>query len=97
MVGPGPPLAELDGEALLANRVRLWGLLSPYTHLAFFPGCLPAACSPLAHKRTSGRWGTLALVGPVPRSTMTWPEGRVLPSWWNSGIWSSCSTTGNGR
>ncbi|KAK1338353.1 hypothetical protein QTO34_001469 [Cnephaeus nilssonii] len=36
----------------------------PTTHLAFFPGCLPAVCFPLDHKRTSGRWGDTGPCGP---------------------------------
>lgn len=49
--------------------------LSPTTNLAFSPGCLPTVYFPLDHRRTSGKWGTLALVGPVLRSTMTWLVG----------------------
>lgn len=82
----------------MAERVPASGFVClPTTRLAFFPGCLPAVCFPLDHKRTFGRWGILALVGPVLRSTMTWLVGWEPPSWWSFGIWSSCSTTGNGK
>lgn len=81
----------------MAERVLASGFVClSTTCLAFFPGYPLAMCFPLDHKRTSGRWGILVLVGPVLRSTMTWLMGWGPPSWWSFGIWSSCSTTGNG-
>lgn len=60
----------------MAKRVSASGFVYlPITHQAFFPGCPPAVCFPLDHKRTSGKWGILALVGPVLRSIMTWLVG----------------------
>ncbi|XP_061737094.1 alanine--tRNA ligase, mitochondrial isoform X1 [Nerophis ophidion] len=52
--------------------------------------------------RTSGRWGTRAPVVPARRSTTTTWAGETPPcwsthtvrTWWRSGTWSSCSTTG---
>lgn len=80
----------------MAERVlALRFVCLPTTHLAFFSGCLPAMCFPLDPKRTSGRWGTLALVDRVPRSTMTSLVEWEPPSWWSFGIWSSFNTTGN--
>lgn len=79
-------------KSVLASRF----VCLPTTHPAFFSGCMPAMCFPLDQKRTSGRWGTLAHVGPVPRSTMTWLVEWEPPSWWSFGIWSSFNTTGNG-
>ena len=79
-------------ERVLASRF----VCLPTTRLAFLSGCVPVMCFPLDHKRTSGKWGTLAPVGPARRSTMTWLGEGEPPSWWSCGIWSSFNTTGNG-